>query len=270
MPFANVNDTRLYYEDTGPGSTGRTIVFSHGLLWSSEMFAPQVAHLRDRYRCIAYDHRGQGKSADGSGRRVGLEQNYHDAVALVESLGVAPVCFAGLSMGGFVAMRVGARRPDLVSALILMETSADPEPSENVSRYRAMNFVARFIGLRLVTDPVMPIMFAQQTLADPARATERAEWRRRLMNNRRSIYRAVNGVVERESVYPELARIRVPTLVMVGDQDVATVPAKAERIHAAIAGSQIVRIPGAGHTSTLEQPARVNAALDAFLATAFG
>ncbi len=270
MPFADVNDTRLYYEDTGPGSTGATIVFSHGLLWSSAMFAAQIEHLRGRYRCIAYDHRGQGRSAEAAVRSIGLEQLYHDAAAFVESLGVAPVCFAGLSMGGFVAMRIGARRPDLVRALVLMETSADPEPPENVRRYRAMNLVARYLGLGLVADRVMPIMFGQEMLTDPARATERAEWRQRLRDNRRTIYRAVNGVIEREGVVPELARITAPTLVMVGEQDVATVPAKAERIHAAIAGSQLVRIPGAGHSSTIEQPERVNAALDAFLATALG
>lgn len=270
MPYAAVNGTRLYYEDTGPGSSGQSIVFSHGLLWSSEMFGAQTAHLASRYRCIAFDHRGQGRSDDGSGRRIGIEQNYQDAVALVEALGVAPVVFAGLSMGGFVALRIAARRPDLVRALILLETSADPEPEENVPRYRAMNAVARYVGLRLVADRVMPIMFGREFMTDPTREAERAAWRQRLRENRRTIYRAVNGVIEREGVYPELARIKVPTLVVVGDQDVATTPEKAERLHAAIAGSALVRIPGAGHSSTIEQPARVNAALDAFLGTLVG
>ena len=63
MPQIDVNGTTLYYEDTGPGSTGHTIAFSHGLLWSTALFAPQIAALRGRFRCIAWDHRGQGKSA---------------------------------------------------------------------------------------------------------------------------------------------------------------------------------------------------------------
>ncbi len=72
-------------------------------------------------------------------------------------------------------------------------------------------------------------------------------------------------MIERKPVYGELASIAVPTLVMVGDEDVATVPAKAERLHAAIPGSRLVTVPGAGHTSSVEQPAFVNRALTQFL-----
>ena len=84
-------------------------------------------------------------------------------------------------------------------------------------------------------------------------------------NDRKGIARAVNGVITRGAVIDELARIRAPTLIMVGDQDVATVPAKAQRIHERIPGSKLVPIPGAGHTSAVEEPAFVNAQLSAFL-----
>lgn len=265
MPEIAVNGTRIYYEDTGPGSSGETIVFSHGLLWDTELFAPQIAHFRGRYRVIAYDHRGQGRSADDTVPSIDMETVYGDAVALIEALGTAPVHFAGLSMGGFVAMRLGARRPDLVRSLLLMETSADPEPAENEPKYRKLNFVARWFGLGLVAGKVMPIMFGQDFLTDPARAAERDHWRRKLTGNRRSIWRAVNGVIDRKGVYDELARVTCPVLVVVGDQDVATVPAKAERIHAAIPQSRLVRIGRAGHSASIEQPAAVNAALDDFL-----
>jgi len=266
MPDIAINGAQLYYEDTGAGSTGEAIVFSHGLLWSLEMFRPQMDHLRERYRCIGYDHRGQGRSGDVEVRSIGMESLFQDAAGLIEHLELGRVHFAGLSMGGFVAMRMAARRPDLLRSLILMETSADREPAENIGRYRMMNAVARYAGLKLVADRVMPIMFGQKFLADPARASEREAWRERLMANRRSIWRAVNGVVDRDPVAPELARIDLPTLIIVGEQDVATVPEKAGRIHEAIKGSKLVRIPGAGHTSTIEQPERVNAALDEFLA----
>ncbi len=69
----------------------------------------------------------------------------------------------------------------------------------------------------------------------------------------------------REGVYDQLGQIAAPTLIIVGDQDVATVPAKAERMHARIRGSKLVVIPGAGHTSSVEEPAAVNAALEKFL-----
>ena len=53
MAMLEINGTSLFHEDTGPGSTGETLAFSHGLLWGSELFAPQLAALRGRYRCIA-------------------------------------------------------------------------------------------------------------------------------------------------------------------------------------------------------------------------
>jgi pimeloyl-ACP methyl ester carboxylesterase len=72
-------------------------------------------------------------------------------------------------------------------------------------------------------------------------------------------------VIERAGVVDELARITCPTLVLVGEEDVATVPAKSERIRDLIAGATLVRIPEAGHSSSVEQPAAVTAALAAFL-----
>ena len=264
MPHLDVNGTRLYYEDTG--GSGEPLVFSHGLLWSGRMFDKQVAALKDRYRCITYDHRGQGQSDVWRVDSVDMETVYADAVALLQALKAAPCHFVGLSMGGFVGMRLAARRPELLRSLVLLETSADPEPLENVPRYQRLNLVARWLGLGMVTDKVMPLMFGRTFLEDPARAGERDEWRRRLRANRRDIWRAVNGVIRRQAVYEELPRIRTPTLVMVGAEDVATVPAKAERIHGAIAGSRLVRLPRGGHTSTVEEPELINTALRDFLA----
>src|SRR5262245_44696231 len=136
MPTIDVNGTSLYYEDTGPGSTGETIVFAHGLLWGVELFEPQLAALRDRYRCIAWDHRGQGRRAVDPRHSIGRELLWQDAVELLDALKVTSAHFVGLSMGGFVALRVAARRPDLVRKLILLETAIGPEPLENVARYR--------------------------------------------------------------------------------------------------------------------------------------
>ncbi len=86
------------------------------------------------------------------------------------------------------------------------------------------------------------------------------------VQRRVGITRAVKGVIDRQGVHDQLNEITVPTLIIVGDQDVATVPAKAERMHAGIPGSTLVVIPGAGHTSTVEEPEAVNKALKAFLA----
>jgi pimeloyl-ACP methyl ester carboxylesterase len=251
-----VNGVELHVEDTG--GSGPPVVFSHGLLFSTRLFDAQVEALRDRYRCISYDHRGQGQSQDVQDRCISIDTCFEDAVALIEALQLGPCHFVGLSMGGFVGMRLGARKPELLRSLSLLETSADPEPVENLGRYRLLNLIARWVGIWAVAGKVMPIFFAPAFLTDPARAELRALWRKRLSGNRRSIWRAVNGVLERQGVEAELGRVRAPTLVLVGEDDVATVPAKAERIAAGISGARLLR---AGHSSPVEEPAAVTAAL---------
>lgn len=263
MPHKKINGVNYYYEEHGSGD--ETIVFSHGLLWSGKMFEKQVEALKYRYRIITYDHRGQGQtevSKDG----YDMDTLTNDASELIQSLNAAPCHFAGLSMGGFVAMRLAIRHPELLKSVILMETSADPEPEENRPKYNTLSLVARWISLKLVSNRVMPIMFSQTFMNDPNRAADREKWKSIMESNHRvGVYRATQGVIQREGVYEQLGKINLPTLIIVGDEDVATVPAKAERMHAAIKDSKLVYIPGAGHTSTVSQPEKVTQAIRDFL-----
>jgi pimeloyl-ACP methyl ester carboxylesterase len=264
MATFEIDGMPLYYEDTGKGSTGETIAFSHGLLWGTELFAPQIAALRERYRCIAWDHRGQGRSGADHRNTIDMELVWQDAVRLISAQVSGPVHFVGLSMGGFVAMRMAARRPDLVRTLVLLETSSDPEPIETVARYRLLTRVTRLLGPGITKSQVAPIMLGKTIRADKTRRGEVAGFID-LMARRRDIWRAVNGVIDRAPIHDELARITAPTLVVVGDEDVATPRPKAERIVSAIRGARLVTIPGAGHSSTVEQPALVTAAIEQFL-----
>lgn len=261
MPRALVNGTELHYEDVGPRDAP-VVLFSHGLLFSTELFRPQIDALSGSFRCVAYDHRGQGRSAGSSDASISMELLFQDAALLIEHLHLGAVHFVGLSMGGFVGMRLAARRPDLLRSLALLDTSADREPEENLLRYRALSLVARGLGVAAVIDRVMPIMFAKSSLTDPSRRADVAAWRAMLLRNEKSIWRAVNGVIDRVAILPELGRIACKTLVLVGEEDVATTPAKAERIWRAVGGARMVTIPGAGHSSTIEQPARVTRALE--------
>ncbi len=265
MPHIEVNGTRIFYTDTGSGD--ETIVFAHGLLFSTEMWEAQIAHFAPRYRCIAYDHRGQGKSAAPAGG-YDMDTLAEDAAALIRALDVAPVHFAGLSMGGFVAQRLAVNHPDLLKSAIILDSSAEAEPEENLPGYRKLNFIMRWFGGRPVAGKLMPIMFGQTFLNDPARADERRRWQQFLSRipDRKGMSRAVSGVLERPDFTAELARIDLPVLIAVGEEDVATVPEKSERMHRAIAGSKLVRMAGAGHVSTIDAPAAVNAAIDEFLA----
>jgi pimeloyl-ACP methyl ester carboxylesterase len=264
MATFDLDGTSLFYEDTGPGSTGETIAFSHGLLWGTELFAAQIAALRGRYRCIAWDHRGQGQSAADHRFTIGMELVWQDAAQLLDKLVGGPVHFVGLSMGGFVAMRMAARRPDLVRSLMLLETSSDPEPVDNIARYRMLTRVTKLLGPKPVKNKVAPIMMGKTILGDKARKDELARYVD-LMSRRRDIWRAVNGVIDRAGIHSELSRITAPTLVVVGDEDVATPRPKAEKIAGAIAGAKLVTIPRAGHSSPVEEPAAVTAAIEEFL-----
>ena len=263
MPTINANDVNIHYEESGHGA--ETIVFSHGLLWSSRMFDNQVAVLKDKYRVITYDHRGQGQS-EVTESGYDIDTLTEDAIALIETLNLGKVHFVGLSMGGFVAMRIAARRSDLVKSIILIETSAEPEPEENIPKYKLLSIVARWLGFGLITKSVMKIMFGQTWLNDETRAHEHQYWKKQLHNNHRvGITRALAGVVSRKGVADELPSIGAPTLILVGEEDVATVPAKAEHIHQMIPQSKLVYIPQAGHTSSVENPSAINQSIIEFL-----
>ena len=263
MPSIQVNGARLHYEEHGTGP--ETVVLSHGLLWSGRMFDAQVRALSSRYRCITWDHRGQGQSEVTAGG-YDMDSLSEDAAALIEALGAAPCHFVGLSMGGFVGMRLAIRRPELLRSLVLIETSADPEPADSAPKYRLLGRIARYVSMRLVAGRVMKIMFGRSFLADPARADERRELRARLLANHRvGIQRALLGVTDRVGVYDQLDRIRTPTLVMVGDEDVATPLARARRIVARVPGARLVLLARAGHSASIEEPEAVNRALIDFL-----
>lgn len=263
MPGIHVNQTELYYEETGEGL--ETLVFSHGLLWSNRMFADQIAHFKDRYRIIAYDHRGQGRSATAT-TGYDMDTLTEDALALLDALNVGRCHFVGLSMGGFVGLRLASRYPERVQSLMLMETSAEAEPAENIPRYRMLNRVVKLLGVWAVKRPVMKIMFGPHFLQGPDRQALRKKWEKELISNSRTITRAVEGVIEREAVPASaLARIQCPTLVLVGEEDAATVPAKSEYIARHIPNASLVRIPRAGHTASVEEPEAVCEAMEAFL-----
>ena len=260
MPYIKLNNCNYYYEIHGSGN--ETIVLSHGLLWSGRLFYKQINHFKDNYTVITYDHRGQGQSEVTEGG-YDMDQLYDDDVALLDFLNIKNVHFGGLSMGGFVAMRLAARRPDLVKSLILMETSAELEP--NKFKYTMLNNIVRLFGVKAVVQPVMKIMFGHKFLSDPSRREERKEWENELLKNNKSITNAVSAVVDREAISNELKNITCPTLILVGTQDLATPPEKAELIHSKIKDSTLTYIDGGGHTSSIEEPEKYNMEIEHFL-----
>lgn len=260
MPNITLGDVTLSYSDTGSGP--ETIVFSHGFLMSQDLFAPQIAALKDQYRCIAYDHRGQaGSSVPQDG--YDIDTVAEDARKLIEALNLGPVHFVGLSMGGFVGMRLALNAPHLLKSLVLMDTSADEEPHK--LKYRALGLIAKVMGLGAVASKTMNILFGQTFMTDPARAADRATWKAHITSHDRvGIVKALRGVTDRSSVYDRLGQIETPTLVLTGEEDVATVPDKGRRIAEAIPGARFDLIPQAGHSAPVENARAVTDAIAAF------
>lgn len=255
MPYVEANGVKLFYKAEGDGP--ETIVFAHGLLWSHKMFEPQIAFLKDKYRVIAYDHRGQGQSEVKG--PFDMETVAEDGAELIKALGLGNVHFAGLSMGGFVGMRLAARHPRLIKSLILLETSSNAEPVENLPKYKTLNGVVKWVGiLPFVANQVMPIMFAASWLADSSNRDKIRHWKNELMSNKKSITGPVEGVIYRRGVEDELSKISCPTMIIAGDEDVATKPEKAKFIQMGISGSVLHMITGAGHSSCIEKPNEVN------------
>jgi pimeloyl-ACP methyl ester carboxylesterase len=268
MTLVEVNGIRLSISDSGPPPgkpDAPVLVMGHGLLFSTSMWRFQVEALRDRYRCVAIDWRGQGATPP-TDSGYDMDTLYEDAVALIEHLDVGPVHYLGLSMGGFVGMRLAARRPDLVRSLTLIDTSAGPEDPEKVKKYRLLATIYGLLGMRPLLGQVAPIMFTRDFLGTDAGKAVVSTWTAELARqDRAGTKKAIRGVTDRVPVGEEIRAITAPTLVVVGSGDVATPVAKAEAIAAAIPGSRLDVLAGVGHVSTLEDPARINACIEAFL-----
>ena len=264
MPRIAVNGADLYYEDTG--GPGPPIVFAHGLLMSGRMFDAQIAALRSRYRCIAYDHRGQGESAVTAGG-YDMDTVAEDAAALIRALDIGPCHFVGLSMGGFAGMRLAARTSALIRSLTLIATAATAVSSWDKTRYAALGFFARTFGMRVVVGEAMKAMFGRTFLEDPTREGARLEMRARLLAiNLDGALRALRGVTGRAPIERELPAIRCPTLVLSGEEDRTIAPELSRRTAGLIAGARFQLMPRVGHTATVEEPQTVTEAIREFLA----
>ncbi len=267
MPNLQVNGASIRY-DVYPGS-GETVVFIHGLMLPSESFGAQVAALKGRYRVLTYDLRGQGaseKTAEG----LTIDGLTADAVVLIESLAQGPVHLVAFSMGTFIALRVAARRPDLVRSLCLIGPSAEAEDPANMPKYRRLIRFVRLFGPRPVAGQLMKILFGDSFLGAPEAAGVRRRWLKVVQALPRALHRAAAASAHRPAITDELQHIRAPTLVVSGEEDRPISPLKARAVQAGIAGAAFLSFPATGHAVMIEQPDAFNAALSSFLAGTAG
>jgi pimeloyl-ACP methyl ester carboxylesterase len=189
------------------------------------------------------------------------------AVAVLDTAGIDRAAWVGLSWGGMVGMRLAARRPERVAALVLMDTSARRERPWKKAAYRPLEAIAGRFGpvLPLAKRIIAPIMFSRHGLANEVAVDAFVQTLIRM--DAESLTKAVDAVIfERDDVTDELQRISGPTLVMVGEEDRATPPSESEHLVAHIRGARLVRIGAAGHLSAVEQPTQVTLEILSFLA----
>ncbi len=265
MATVNVHGADLYVADSG--GSGEPVLFLHGFLFDGRQYDAQVQALRDTFRCVTVDFRGQGRSAPARGGYQ-VEQHAADVLTVIRRLELGPVHLVGLSMGGFVALRLAARQPGLLRSLTLLNTSAAPHPRGKVPRQLALAAVARVAGLSLpvVLSGVEDEMYGPAFRTDPARAGEREVWRKRwAAADRSSLVRTLLGFMVRPDVRAELPDITTPTLIIAGGADVSLPPAHSQEMHRLIPGSRYVEPPGVGHSSPVEAPDEVTRVLRGFL-----
>jgi len=268
MPTVDLPAVRLSFVERGSGP--ETVVFSHSYLVNHRHFEAQILALEDRYRVLAYDHRDHGES-QRMAAAYDMEALYEDAVAFLEATCDGPVHWIGLSTGGFVGVRLGIRRPDLLRSLVLMDTSAEAEPWRNRLKYKVMLAVLPWTGFRPLIGETLKAMFGPAFLRDPDRREERERWKARMMaNDPAALARFGHAIFSRDDLADGARRIAVPTLVVVGACDRAKPPAEARRLADAIPGARLEVIPRGGHLCTIEEPEAVNAVLTAFLSQQAG
>lgn len=237
MPTIDVNGTTLGYDDTG--GDGQAVVFSHSLYFDRTMFEAQVARFGRAYRVVTYDHRGQGASARSTS--LDMDTLAEDLAALIEALDLGPSHVVGNAMGGFVALRLLARRPELLRSAAVLSSSADEEPEG------------------CVVLPFDAIMFGDTTLAERVALCDR--WHRHFAALDRSVLAAAEGVLHRKGVLGELVGATVPLLVLSGAEDHVYAPELSRRIADTAANAHHVTVRRAGNSLAVERPDVVNALL---------
>ena len=247
------------YTDSG---TGTPVVFLHGFPHDRSLWAPQVTALLPVARCIAPDLRGFGESPPRP--PYGMDRYADDVVSLLDALGVARAVIVGVSMGGYVAFALWRRHRARVRALLLSDTRPGPDDAEGAARRRDLIAAARAGGSRAVADRMIEGMLGRRTRAR-APGLVGAVHAMLAAAPVEGAIGALEAMIARPDSTPDLATIDVPTLIVVGEDDVLTPVAESRAMHEAIRGSRLEVIAGAGHLPNLERPAAFNQVTGEFL-----
>lgn len=259
MPVAQIGEHEIAYREQG---SGPAVVFLHGWPTDSREFVHQLRGLSQRYRVIAWDAPGAGRSSDPrEGASLG---DWADWLAeFVHSLGLPAIHVAGLSWGGGLALAFAQRHPSLVRSLVLMSAYAGwggSLPEAEVKRRLELTIA------NTTRPPGEWVPALLDTLLPPGSPESlRDDLTTMLSESHPAATRVALTAFAEADLRPALPEIAAPTLMIYGERDVRSPREVWEPIHEAIPGAEFVLIPDVGHMVDMQAPDRCNAEIRTFL-----
>jgi len=239
---------------------GIPVVFLHAFPLSARMWRAQVEALANR-TVLAPDFPGFGGRAPGSPE---LEHFARVVLADMDAAGIREAVVVGLSMGGYVAFRLHALAQERVAGMVLADTRSTADDETGRVRRTDQAARARAEGLGWLPEAFLPALLGETTRRERPAVVEAV---REIMADAdpEGVARALEAMRGRPDSTPELGKIRVPVLALVGEEDPPTAVEESRSIARGVTDGRLVVIPGAGHLSNLEAPEAFNEALVGFL-----
>jgi 3-oxoadipate enol-lactonase len=216
-----------------------------------------LPHLPDGLRIVRFDKRGHGQS-DCPDAPYRIEELIADAETIAEALALSQITFVGLSIGGLIGQGLAAKRPDLLRALVLMDTAAKVG-SEQTWEVRMQEVRAQ--GLAAMADGIFERWFGVDFRADPARLTP---WREMLTSTPLEGYIGCCAAIAGSDFTQSTAALTLPVMALVGSDDLAT-PPELVQATAQLCGATFSEISGAGHLPCVDRPEATAKLIRAFL-----
>ncbi|MGB6008960.1 alpha/beta fold hydrolase [Castellaniella sp.] len=239
---------------------GHPLVFIHGFTTTGEFWREQVAPFSDAFQVIRINLPGHGVSPHPTGRPYTIDAFTQDVLAVFKALAIPEATVIGLSMGGTIAQQFALRYPDRTRALVLV--GATPHGLGTDVSAGSVHDAITELGVVGASQRVIDRSFSPSTAADIV-AFARTEVAQTPEFVAREAITSLNASDSRHL----LDQIHMPTLIVVGEDDIITPPAESELLAASIPGSILEILPQAGHFPMLERPHAFNALLADFLRT---
>ncbi len=238
------------------------IIFIHGFPYESGMWDFQVNELQNSYYCITYDNRGLGASPSGDGQFT-MESFVDDLKYIIDELKVNKPVLCGLSMGGYISLRAVERMEKTFRALILCDTKSEADTNEAKLRRAAGIKIINEKGAQKFIREFVPTCFSEKSVK--TLPVFKTTLDRSLKFDAAGVKGCLLAMQGRTDTTGYLEKIKIPALVICGEEDKFTPPNEMKKMAEKIKTSEFVIIPEAAHMTPLENPVAVNNAIETFL-----